>query len=373
MLAEPLRVLHVVVNMNRGGTETLLMNLYRNIDRKKIQFDFLTFKPGVFDQEIKDLGGRIYHIPYITDVGHFQFTNMLEYFFRLHNDYKIVHVHMDKMSGFILRFAKKANIPIRIAHSHNTESEGNMLVKLYKWYGGTFIHKSATHFYACSETAANWLFKKTIKRTQILKNGIEIDKFQFSEEVRKKVREQLAIDESTFVLGHIGRFTQQKNHLYLLDLYKKVHETIPQSILVLVGDGTLRPQIEAKITELQLSTNVILLGIRPDTNRILQAFDVFVFPSLHEGLPVTLLEAQATGLPCVISDVITREVDLGVDLISYVPLNDTTKWIRELSLLHHEKAKRPFPEKHLTEKGFHIKTTAQKVQQTYQALGERVR
>src|SRR5699024_3468974 len=261
--------------MNRGGAETLIMNLCRNINRTKIQFDFLTFKPGVFDEEIKDLGGTIHRIPYITDVGHISFNQQLKKFFQKYQQYKIIHSHMDKMSGFILKAAKQAEIPIRIAHSHNTESEGNFLAKAYKWYAGTHITKNATHLYGCSKKATHWLFGKKAKQAHILKNGIEADKFKFSAHTRDMVRKELQIDKNTFVLGHVGRFSPQKNHLFLLDVYAQIRKEIPHSTLVLVGDGLLQKEIEAKITELKLEEHVHLLGVRPDTHHLLQAFDLF--------------------------------------------------------------------------------------------------
>ena len=189
----PIRILHVVVNMNRGGAETLIMNLYRNMDRSKVQFDFLTCREGAFDEEIAAMGGRIHRIPYVTDVGHFGYVKALDAFFTSHPEYKIVHSHMDKMSGLVLRSAKKAGIPIRIAHSHNTSSEGGTATKVYKSYAGKFILPNASHLLACSNLAANWLFEKKANQARILKNGIDCDQFAFSAEVRKQVREELKL------------------------------------------------------------------------------------------------------------------------------------------------------------------------------------
>lgn len=167
-MGSPLRILHVVVNMNRGGAETLLMNLYRNIDRTKIQFDFLTCKPGVFDDEIIELGGKIQRISYISDVGHFRYMKELETFFVNNNYYSIVHCHMDKMSGLVLKAANKAGVPTRISHSHNTQSEGSLVAKLYKWYAGQSIFLNSTNFFACSGEAAKWLFPKSVGKSILI-------------------------------------------------------------------------------------------------------------------------------------------------------------------------------------------------------------
>jgi glycosyltransferase involved in cell wall biosynthesis len=316
--------------MNQGGAETLLMNLYRNVDRTKVQFDFLTCKEGVFDNEICNFGGKIHRIPYITDVGHLKYVKELNLFFVNNTHYKIIHCHMDKMSGLVLRSARKAGIPIRISHSHNTRSEGNAAAKLYKWYVGNFIIKYSTHLLACSTEAAIWLFKKRSSLAEILRNGIEYHKFAYSPAIRKEKRDELKIN-GKLVIGHVGRFNQQKNHSFLIEIFKKINELYEDSILVLVGDGPLKSEIVKKIIKLDLDGKVLFLGVRNDINHLLQAFDVFVFPSKHEGLPVSLIEAQGAGLPCIISDVISEEVDLGNQLIVMEDLkNSPENWAKKV-------------------------------------------
>ena len=313
--------------MNRGGAETLIMNLYRNIDREKVQFDFLTCKAGVFDKEIAMMGGRVYRTPYVTEVGQKRFASEIRNFLEVHPVYKVIHSHLDKMSGLVLHAAKKANVPIRIAHSHNTESEGNHLAKIYKWYMGNYVKRSATHLYACSLEAAKWLFGNRSNQAHILRNGIETDKFQYSSHDRSTIRDELEIHDDTFVIGHVGRFSKQKNHLFLLDIFAKVYKELPNSILILVGDGIRRGEITQRMRELNIQKQVKMLGVRKDIPALLQAFDTFVFPSFHEGLPVTLVEAQGAGLPCVISDRITTEVDMNLGLVQSLALTD-------LSLIH---------------------------------------
>lgn len=367
-MGDPIRILHAVVNMNRGGAETLLMNLYRNIDRTKIQFDFLTCKPGVYDAEIIELGGNIHRIPYISDIGHTGYIRALDQFFASHPEYRIVHSHMDKMSGFVLRSAKKAGAPIRIAHSHNTSSEGGIAARVYKWVAGRSIKSCATHFVACSGKAARWLFADKGSQATILKNGIESEKFAFSLEVRSDVRQELKLQQDQFVIGHVGRFAHQKNHSYLIDIFAQFHSNYPNSVLVLVGEGPLRSDVDQKVKALKLNDKVRFLGIRSDIERLLQAFDVFVFPSLHEGLPVSLIEAQGAGLPCLISDVISQEVDMGIGLVTCIPLHDRTLWIEELQRAAAIRHTRQIPASSLPSKGYDIKNTAAWTEGFYLAI-----
>lgn len=348
--------------MNRGGAETLIMNLYRNMDRSKIQFDFLTCKEGVFDEEIKQLGGKVHRIPYVTDVGHRRYINALHSFFTTHQQYQIVHSHMDKMSGFVLREAKRSGIPIRIAHSHSTSSEGGFLTKLYKWYAGRSILPCATHLLACSGAAAKWLFER---EATVIKNGIECNRFAFSLKVREEVRKELGLQENSFVIGHVGRFAQAKNHVFLIEVFAQLLKMKPNSVLVLVGDGPLRSKMEQKVKELHIENCVKFLGVRSEIHHLLQAFDVFVFPSIHEGLPVTLIEAQGAGLPCIISDTISKEVDLGLDLVKHISLHNQNAWLEEINRIVLRNASRSIKEKALYDAGYDIKHTAQLTRNFY--------
>ncbi|KIL52992.1 glycosyltransferase family 1 protein [Jeotgalibacillus campisalis] len=365
----PLRVLHAVVNMNRGGAETFIMNLYRNVDRSKIQFDFLTCYEGAFDEEIRQMGGNIYRIPYVTQAGHFAYIKKLNHFFHHHKHYKIVHSHMDKMSGFILKAAAEADIPVRIAHSHNTSSEGNSLIRMYKWLAGRNIPKYATNFYACSSKAADWLFPNQSGTPSIIKNGIESDRFEFSQEKRKMIRNSLQLKENSFVIGHIGRFNKQKNHLFLLDAFQETLKNLPDAQLLLVGTGTLKSKIEQKIKVMGLEDRVHLLGVRNDIPQLLQAMDVFAFPSLHEGLPVTLIEAQCAGVPCVISNAITEEVDLGCGLITRHAIEHPAEWSNVLLSVSQSQRNRKSQGKLIRKHGYNIRDTASLTEQSYLKLG----
>lgn len=357
-MGDPIRILHVVVNMNRGGAETLLMNLYRNMDRSKVQFDFLTSKVGAYDAEIMEMGGTIHRIPYVSDIGHTKYIQALDQFFTENPNYKIVHAHMDKMSGFVLRSAKKAGAPIRIAHSHSTRSEGGILSKSYKWVAGKFIAPNTTHFIACSTNAAKWLFSGRENKAIVLKNGIECEKFEFSPEIRQQVRQELKLNKDSIVMGHVGRFNVPKNHSFLIEVFAEMNKDKPDTLLVLVGDGPLRPEIEKKVMALNLQSKVRFLGVRSDITRLLQAFDMFVFPSLHEGLPVTLIEAQGAGLPCLISEEITQEVDMGINLVERLSLADKQVWVDQMKRVIARNMPRQIPALSLSNKGYDIKNTA---------------
>ncbi|MCT1904363.1 glycosyltransferase family 1 protein [Oceanobacillus sojae] len=368
-MGSPLRVLHAVVNMNRGGAETLIMNLYRNINREKVQFDFLTCKEGLFDEEIEALGGRIYRIPYLMEAGHFGYLQALDAFFAEHKTFKIIHSHMDKMSGFVMRAAKKSGIPVRIAHSHNTQSEGHLFIKMYKWYAGRFIRPNATHLYACSQAAAEWMFMSEAKQTFILNNGVEIDKFQYSNGKGSLLRDTFDIVDEAFVLGHVGRFHEQKNHKFIINLFHDLNKEMTNLYLIFVGDGPSRKEMERKVKELNLDKKIKFLGVRDDIPDLLQMFDLFIFPSFFEGLPVTLVEAQASGLPCIISDSITEEVDMDLGLIHRLSISDKDLWVRKVMKLKEELPSREIVKEHLVTKGYDIKHTAADLQTKYLSVG----
>lgn len=304
----PIRVLHCVAGLGHGGYESLIMNLYRNIDREKVQFDFVSSFPGVYEPEIEALGGRIHRIPFITQKGPFVYTAALDRVLRAEPRYPIVHSHMDKFSGLVMKRAAKAGIPVRIAHSHNTKNEGGLAFQLVKDHYGRMVLPWATDLFACSKAAADWMFGEKAAEARILFNGVQPEDFAPSAEARSHIRAELGLAESTFVAGHVGRFTEQKNHAFLLEIFAALHARRPDSALLLAGDGPLRPKMAETARRLGLASAVRFLGPRQDVPALLSAMDCFIFPSHHEGLPVTLVEAQAAGLPVAASSAITDEV-----------------------------------------------------------------
>ena len=332
-----IRVLHILNGMNNGGIENFLMNIYRNIDRKKIQFDFLvqTKNECFFDREIARLGGKIFYVPPRND-GLLKNKRALNEFFKKH-EYKIIHQHVSSLSYVEpLKIAKRYNIPVRIVHGHSTKEGGSFLHKYFHYINQFTLKSYATVFFACSDVVAEWIFGDKPVNYTIVKNGIDTKKYIFDNTIRTKKRHELGIKENTFVIGHVGRFVYTKNHEFIIDIFNKVNEKIPDSKLLLVGDGELRKSIEMKVDKLGLKKNVIFTGVRADVHELLQAMDCFVFPSHYEGFPVSLIEAQATGLPCVVSDKITKQIKL-TSFIKFVDLEKTPLfWCNTIINLIHD-------------------------------------
>jgi len=356
------RVLHVVTQMGRGGIETMLMNLYRNMDREKIQFDFLVHREekGDYDDEIKALGGNIYYVPAINPFHHRKYLNALDTFFLKHR-YNIVHSHINTLSMYVLRAAKKANVNCRIAHSHTDRIEINkgFFIKIYC---KKKLENYLTHRFACGEKAGKWLFNKN--DFTILNNAIDLYKFRFDKENNLLYRNQLELGNS-FVLGHIGNYSKTKNHSFLIDIFTEIVKKNENSKLVLIGRKDKREKaIEKKVNGLGLSSKVLFLGIRKDVQEILSCMDVFVFPSIYEGLPVTLIEAQANGIHIVASDSITEKVKV-TELVQFISLKkDATYWADNI-LKYKDGYKRVFYLSELQTAGYDASKTAKWLENFY--------
>lgn len=362
------RILHVTTAMNYGGIETLLMNIYRNIDRTKVQFDFLlqTKENCDYNQEILDLGGKIYYVPGRRK-GIIKNRVELDSFFNAHPEYKIIHLHTNALSYVEpLKKAKKYGVPVRVIHGHSTNINGNPLHKVLHKINQLTVSSYATTYFTCSDAVARWIYgKNKLKKIdyKVIKNGIETHKFEFSTRIRSEIRKKFNIEDK-LVLGHTGRFVYPKNHNFLVDVFKQVYELDNNAILLLIGDGELRSQIEQKISDIGLSNNVIFTGVRADVSDLLQAMDVFVFPSHYEGLPVTLIEAQAAGLPCVISNNITNEIQV-TNLIHKIPLEQTTQvWAKKILEVSQENERKNSAQA-VRLAGYDIKNTAKELENFY--------
>ena len=361
IMEQPIRILHVVTYMGRGGLETMIMNYYRHIDRTKVQFDFLTHRDfhADYDDEIASLGGRIYHLPKLVPWSR-HYHRALDTFFEEHPEYKIVHVHQDCLSSVILKAAKKHGVPIRIAHSHSSSQDKN-LKYLIKLYYKQQIPRYATQLFACGKEAGDWMLGGASYR--IVNNAIDTKRYAHNAEKRKQMRKELSVAEDAFVIGHVGRFNAVKNHTFLLDIFTPTKEREQKAVLLLVGDGDLRAEMEQKAAALGISSHVIFTGIRSDVPDLLQAMDCFVFPSLYEGIPVTMVEAQAAGLPCIVSDGVPVECDK-TGLIKHIPLSASpAHWVEEI-LKTQSHARRNTSEQ-IIQAGYDIETNAQWLQNFY--------
>jgi len=330
------KVLHIVAKMNLGGTESFLMNIYRNIDKTKVQFYFLTFyekdEKGFFDEEILHYGGKIINIPSIKKVGILQTIKNIRQVLRK-NDIDIIHCHTTHSCGLSLFAAKLENIKIRIIHSHNVGNgeKFNIIRFLYKLSMKVLINSVSNKFAACSKKSAEYLFfKKNIKNFHFIPNGIDFNKFINSNANEKELKKELNIPIDAKIIGHIGRYGKVKNHEFIIKMFKQLISNNSNIYLILIGDGPTRPTISKEIHNLNINNNVRVLGLRTDVEKLLNIMDVFILPSLFEGFGIVLLEAQSIGIPCVVSENIQKEVDIGLNLIKWVKLDNIDKWIQTI-------------------------------------------
>lgn len=305
--------------MHRAGLETMLMNYYRHVDRTQIQFDFLTHRPNRsdYDDEIEALGGRVFYAPrlYPQNLPTY-FTYMAE-FYKEHQEYRIVHSHIDSMSYLPLLAAKRAGVPYRIAHSHNTSIDKDFKYILKQYYRKRI--KSVANIYcACGQEAGRFLFGKNANFS-VFANAIQTDNFVYNEVTRNNKRKELDIEDKT-VIGHVGRLSYQKNHKFLLEIFSQIIKDEKNAVLMLIGVGEKENEIRNRAKSLGLDDKVLFLGNRSDVNELYQAMDIFVMPSLFEGIPVVGVEAQFSGLPIVFSDKVPDEVAF-TPLCTFIPLS----------------------------------------------------
>lgn len=304
MSNKPIRVLHVIGAMDRGGAESLLMFIFRNIDKTKFSFDFLVNEEREcdYDEEILALGGMIYHIPRFNGANPGQYLHALRQFFARNHNYDVVHVHIGSTAVFVIPEAHRYNI-YTIAHSHNTNSPispSELAFRLIS-YPTRYL---ADYYLACSKQAGTDRFGKDVsnsKHFSVLYNGIDLESYKFSSAYRAQYRNELSISSKVKAVCHIGRFEDQKNHLFLIESFYHALKIDPSQELFLIGKGHLENAVRDKADSLNISNKVHLLGIRDDIPELLMAMDMFVFPSKWEGLGIAAIEAQASGLPCLLS------------------------------------------------------------------------
>lgn len=338
---EPVKVLYFVDRMLRGGIQSLVIDWVSRFDKSKIHVDFLLLDDGKeydLEQTLKDLGCTVYKLKGIwvkTPIDFIKYKNAVKNFFKEHHDYKVVHMHSSSKNYMILKYAKKYGIPIRIAHSHNIDFQTKNPLK--KLIGNVFkkpLIKYATDYFACSKIAGEWLFGKKIvvsDKFKVIHNAIDFNKFKYDENVREEIRKEFSVKNNEILFGNVGRFSNQKNHLFLLNIFNEIFRMNSNAKLILVGQGENEQIIRKMIENLNIKDKVIFAGFRNDVNKIMQGIDVFIMPSLHEGLPVVGIEAQAAGIPCFMSkDVITSEVKI-IDSLKFISLNNNAKfWAKEI-------------------------------------------
>lgn len=362
-----IRVLQVIGIMNQGGAETMIMNLYRQINREKIQFDFVENENegAYFDTEIRDLGGNIYHCPRFNGKNYLKYRKWWEDFFNAHKEYSVVHGHIGSTAAIYLKEAKARGIAT-IAHSHSiyTKGQSNLLYRMFSYP----TRNIADYFFMCSKQAGIDRYGEkaisNVNKAFLVPNAINTEVNRFSETARDNKRKELKIKSDEFVIGHVGRFVEAKNHSFLLDIFKMITEIKPSSRLLLVGDGELRSLVEEKAASLGIKDKIVFAGNRSDVSELLSAMDVMIFPSKYEGLPVTLVEAQCNGLSCVISDNIPSDSVLIPELVRVHSLVEKpVEWAK--TALECRSTNRSICADKIKETGFDVEKSAKWLEEFY--------
>ena len=351
----PIRILQYIGSLNVGGSQTMIMEIYRKIDKSKIQFDFIIDHDNelFFSEEIINMGGKIYTLKNINEVNFFEFKKQWQNFFISHKEYKIIHCHVRSVASIVLKIAKKNGVKT-ICHSHST-SNGRGIKSIIKRIFQKNICKNADFLFACSEDSGKWLYgdywdlKK--KNCFLVNNAIDSSKYSFDCQIRKEIIEKYNFDNK-IIIGQVGRLIDLKNHLFSLEIIKKLVEYNNRYILLIIGDGPNRELINDKIIEYKLEKNVFLLGNKNNVNEFMQAMDIFIMPSKYEGLPLALVEAQASSLPCIVSKNITAGFLID-ELIYKLSLENIDEWVDVITSISN--VKRINRKKRIIESGFDIK------------------
>ena len=365
---EPLRVLCVFSTLDRGGAESMAMSLFRHMDREKVIFDFVkhTNKRGAFEDEIEELGGKIFTAPRYKIYNHFQYIHWWKHFLREHTEYKIIHGHYFTISCVYFKIAHNEG-RITIGHSHCTKAPKDQVARpIANCIGNIMIgqiERNADYCMACSVDAGKWVFKK--KRFEVLNNAIDADKFCSNSKVGSDVRDEFKLGDS-LVIGNVSRFNLQKNPHGTLDIFKLVHDRIPNAKLLWVGEGPLRAEVQSKAKQYGIDKDVIFTGVRNDVDRLLQAIDVFVFFFFYEGLGIAAVESQAAGVDTYCSDAIPKDVNI-TNLCHFYPLNDLSKWANSICRIEPAHV-HPVMTDQIKKAGYDIRETANWLQNFYLSI-----
>ncbi|MGM9681682.1 MAG: glycosyltransferase family 1 protein [Eubacteriales bacterium] len=372
MNQEPIRVLQIVGRMDRGGIETMIMNLYRHIDRDKVQFDFLAHygREAAYNDEIRAMGGRIYEMPALKDETHvyywklFSYLKALNQFFKEHQEYRIIHGHMTNTAILYMPIAKKHGVTCCISHSHNTRGKAGHLGFMTELLQKP-IYRYATDFFACSEAAMHWFYpEKLIEsgKVRVLANAVDAERFRFDIGKRNEIRKELLIEDK-LVIVCVARFRPEKNQSFLLDVLREMLKDRDNVVFVFAGEGPCEDAVKSKAKEYGLEEHTRFLGMRTDVPDILSASDAFVLSSLWEGLPVTVIEAQANGLYCVVTEGLTEEMN-ALNMVEYLSLEaPPTEWAKALIKAAQHPRRDTYEE--MKSSGYDINTTAPWLQEFY--------
>ena len=370
-----MRVLQVIGAMDCGGAETVVMNLYRNMDRGKVQFDFVvhTRRECFYDREIRRLGGRIYRAEKYNVRNYFAYRGWWREFFRAHPEYRVVHGHIGSSAAIYLREARCAG-RYAVAHSHNTNGSGDSFLHRTAWQACSWPTRfAADAFFGCSRQAGLDRYGSRVvnsERYRQFNNAIDGGRFSFSAPARDRIRREYGW-ENAFVVGHVGRFAPQKNHGRLLEIFREVHDRERSARLLLLGEGPLEGEMRRKCAELGIEGAVAFVGVRADAQDYYSAMDVFCFPSLWEGLGMAAVEAQANGLPCVAAESVPREADIGAGLFESLGLKQPDAIWADALLARRGQPRMRGTEEYLKTAGYDIAGQARWLARFYLAAAER--
>lgn len=363
------RVLHIVGGLNIGGIENFIMNIYRNIDREKIQFDFLIHQKEkqYFEDEVLKLGGKIFRVSSLKTSGYRLYIKEIKRFFKENKQYKIIHSHYNEVSGIILPFCNKDSK--RIAHSHAAYPKySNFLVKLFAEYIKRKLKNNCEYRFACSKAAGEWLYGKNTKFC-ILNNGIEMKKFLFNNSIREKMRKALELEENEVALVSVARLSYQKNHIFMLNIMKELNKLDLKYKLFFIGEGELENKLKNIVQEKGIK-NIYFLGAKKNIGDYLNAMDIMLFPSLSEGLGITAIEAQSNGLLTLASQFVPEETNMGLGLFKRLDISKLEEWIEQILKL--ENLERVQQSKEEIEKiltsDYNIESTVKKLEEFYLKL-----
>ena len=373
---QPTIVLHVVGRLDIGGAESRIMDLYRNIDREKVQFHFVqhTTDRCAFEEEVERLGGKVYHVPRFNVKNYFAYKKAWKDLFKAHPEIKVVQGHMTSTAAIYLTVAKKAGVEITIAHARSAGTDPGLKGRLTRFLRRN-LYKKCDYRFTCSDMAGESVFgdqKQISRRATFIPNAIDVDKFKYDEETRKQIRYELGIQDK-FVIGHVGRFSHMKNHKYMLQILEQClkiekEKSLPETVLMFLGDGELKEEIMEQAVAMGISFRVLFMGNKKDVYRYYQAMDYFLLPSLYEGLPGTVVEAQASGLHGIMSDSVTAEA-IVTDLIQMRSIReDASVWAEEImkySQKDLDSSKRIFYAEEVKQASFDVKAQAKKMQEFY--------